>query len=376
MKALRRERRLSSQRMRCRPSIRTAEKHRTDASHRGPPHPGRKGASTVNATPRIARTLEELSTAISQCMGEAEAHNIARAQAEQERQQRDQLRRSEAQGSSEGRDVVAAPRVPTLGFVPTMGALHEGHATLIRRAREQNDVVAVSIYVNPLQFGPDEDYDRYPRTLDQDLEMLTRLGVEVVFLPDDQTMHPGGEPLVRVSAGRLGEVFEGAMRPGHFDGVLTVVNKLFNLVISSAGAHRVRAYFGQKDAQQVTLVRRMVADFALPIVIVPVAIVREEDGLALSSRNQYLTAEQRKTALVLSRTLALLREEGLTRGYEGIDLDAARHRIEERDGVELDYLEIVDPLTFEAPSETSDRAMAMAAIRIGQTRLLDNMDVL
>ena len=334
----------------------------------------------MTTTPRIARTLEELSSAVSQCMGEAEAHSIAQAQAEQERRQLQQDPAPQAPGEPSGapadRSGVVTPRIATLGLVPTMGALHEGHATLIRRAREQNDVVAVSVYVNPLQFGPHEDYERYPRTPEADLSLLEELGVDVVFMPDDETMYPGGEPLVRVSSGRLGEVFEGAMRPGHFDGVLTVVNKLFNLFISSAGAHRVRAYFGQKDAQQVALVHRMVADFNLPIVVVPVAIVREEDGLALSSRNRYLTEEQRRSALVLSRTLALLREEGLSRGYEGIDLDAARHRIEERDGVELDYLEIVDPVTFQAPTEQSDRAMAMAAIRVGDTRLLDNMDVL
>ncbi|WP_030013707.1 MULTISPECIES: pantoate--beta-alanine ligase [Micrococcales] len=312
----------------------------------------------------VARTLEEFFAQISQRMGEAEARIHAE---ESERIAHEGV-------DPEGEP--GKPRVATMGLVPTMGALHDGHATLIRRAREQNDVVAVSLFVNPLQFGPDEDYDKYPRTEEKDLQLLREYGVDIAFAPSLEAMYPGGEPLVRVSSGELGTMFEGAARPGHFDGVLTVVNKLFNVVVSAAGTHRARAYFGQKDAQQVALVQRMVADFNIPITVCPVAIVRDDDGLALSSRNAYLSPEERRAALVLSRTLALLREEGLSRGYAGIDVDAARERISERDGVELEYLEIVDPLTFAAPTEGSERATALAAIRVGGTRLLDNMDVI
>lgn len=310
----------------------------------------------------VARTLEEFSAHISQRMGDAEAR-IQAAEAERFAAQRIDPE-------------PVAPRIATMGFVPTMGALHDGHATLINRAREQNDVVAVSIFVNPLQFGPGEDYEKYPRQEEKDLELLREQGVDIAFVPDLEVMYPGGDPLVRVSSGRLGTMFEGAARPGHFDGVLTVVNKLFNVVVSAAGTNRVRAYFGQKDAQQVALIQRMVGDFNIALAVCPVAIVRDDDGLAMSSRNAYLSAEERKAALVLSRTLALLREEGLSRGFAGIDLEAARERISDRDGVELEYLEIVDPKTFEAPVENSERATALAAIRVGPTRLIDNMDVI
>lgn len=308
----------------------------------------------------VARTTEEL-------------HARLRARLEQaEQRAAEQRHRADAEDPAMTEEA-AGP--VTLGVVPTMGALHEGHETLIRRAREQNDVVAVSIFVNPLQFGPDEDYQRYPRTPEEDLERLRAIGVDVAFLPEAETIYPGGEPLVRVSAGHLGQIYEGAVRPGHFDGVLTVVNKLFNLFEAAAGGRPVRAYFGQKDAQQVALVQRMVADFDHPVTVRPVAIVRDDDGLAMSSRNAYLSSEQRNAALVLSRTLALLREEGLSRGYAGADLQAARDRIEHTEGVELDYLEIVDPTTFRAPTEDSQRALALGAVRVGGTRLLDNMDV-
>lgn len=312
---------------------------------------------------KVARTVEEFATHLAKGMAEAEERHLA-AQAEA----------SLAPTSPD--EHPAAPRVATLGFVPTMGALHDGHRTLISRAREQNELLAVSIFVNPLQFGPDEDLDRYPRTPEKDLEMLEELGVDIVFMPEVEAVYPSGRPMVSVTSGELGSMFEGRFRPGHFDGVLTVVNKLLNIVASSVGAYRARAYFGQKDAQQLVLVQRMVADFSIPVTVVPVAIVREDDGLALSSRNVYLSPEERNAALVLSRTLALMREEGLSRGFDGIDLQTARERITDRDGVELDYLEIVDPQTFAAPTADSERALALAAIRVGKTRLLDNMDVL
>ncbi|MCD1145922.1 pantoate--beta-alanine ligase [Kocuria sp. LUK] len=251
----------------------------------------------------------------------------------------------------------------SLGLVPTMGALHEGHGHLVRRARAENDVVAVSIFVNPLQFGPGEDYERYPRTLEADLELLARHGADLVLAPGLEQMYPGGEPLVRVTAGRLGTVLDGASRPGHFDGALTVVNRLLNLTAPRGGG-AFRAYFGEKDAQQLLLVRRMVADFALPVEVRPVPIVRDADGLALSSRNRYLDDDERRAALVLPRTLAAL-------AAGEVDLPAARARIDAEDGVRLDYLVVVDPATLE-PAEPGPGALALVAARVGTTRLIDN----
>ena len=187
----------------------------------------------------------------------------------------------------------------TVGLIPTMGALHGGHAALVRRARAENDVVAVSIFVNPLQFGDPADLEHYPRTLDADLDLLAAAGADVVFAPDVQEMYPGypDAPIVTVSAGRMGEVLEGASRPGHFDGVLTVVLKLLHLTRPDV------AVFGSKDAQQLMAVRRMVRDLCLGIEVVGVETVREPDGLALSSRNRYLTPFDREVALVLQKAL-------------------------------------------------------------------------
>ena len=179
----------------------------------------------------------------------------------------------------------------------TMGALHDGHAQLIRAARQRHDHVVVTIFLNPLQFGPKEDLSRYPRTFDADLEICTAAGVDVIFAPTPDVVYPDGDPGVRVSAGPLGEVLEGASRPGHFDGVLTVVGKLLHLTAARS------AYFGQKDAQQLLLIRRMVRDIDFPVDVVSVPTVREPDGLAMSSRNMYLTASDRETALCLSRAL-------------------------------------------------------------------------
>ena len=190
------------------------------------------------------------------------------------------------------------------GLVPTMGALHEGHAQLARTAVAQNDVVAATIFVNPLQFGEAADLERYPRTLDADLALLDAEGVDLAFAPGVEEVYPGGAPLVRITAGPLGEKWEGASRPGHFDGALTVVAKLLHYGIPGAGLPgggqpAYRAYFGQKDAQQLALVQRMVADLNFPVEIVPVPIVRSADGLALSSRNRFLSEDQREAALVL-----------------------------------------------------------------------------
>lgn len=264
---------------------------------------------------------------------------------------------------------------PSLGLVPTMGGLHAGHAELARAARNGNDVVVVSIFVNPLQFGDQGDLDRYPRTLDEDLRLLGGCGVDVVFAPSVEDMYPGGEPLVRVGAGRMGEVLEGASRPGHFDGMLTVVAKLLNLGLPGTAAH-YRAYFGEKDAQQLALIRRMVLDLNVPVRIEGVPIVRDADGLALSSRNRFLGADERRAALVLSRVLRALRERALD--GRPLDLAGARAEIAGEDGVELDYLEVVDPSSFSPPAQAqegcagADPVLAVVAARVGTVRLIDN----
>ncbi|ORC16580.1 pantoate--beta-alanine ligase [Rothia nasimurium] len=267
------------------------------------------------------------------------------------------------------------PKPLTVGYVATMGALHNGHATLIRRAREQNDVVVLSIFVNPLQFGPNEDFDRYPRTLEADAELAAEAGVDVIFAPTVEDMYPGGDPKITVVSGKLGTLFEGKTRPGHFDGVLTVVNKFFNILKPLIGEATLNAYFGQKDAQQLALVQRMVKDFNHDVTIKPVPIVRDDDGLALSSRNHYLSAEEREAALVLSRTLATLREKYITGSFNKDDVRAAREAIEATEGVRLDYLEVVDADTFEPPTSEQARVLALAAAYVGSTRLIDNMEI-
>ena len=253
----------------------------------------------------------------------------------------------------------------TVGVVMTMGALHEGHATLIRQARSECGSVIVTIFVNPLQFGAGEDLSRYPRTLEADLEICQREGADVVFAPSVEDMYPGGEPQVRVSSGRLGTLLEGASRPGHFDGALTVVNKLLHLTRPD------RAYFGQKDAQQLILIRRMVRDFDMPMTVVGVPIVREPDGLARSSRNIYLSETEHAQALALSRALAA----GEAHAEAGADavLSAARDVLREADGVNVDYLVLVneDDLVDVSGAFTG-RALLAVAAKVGTTRLIDN----
>lgn len=277
------------------------------------------------------------------------------------------------------------------GLVPTMGALHEGHARLARTAVEQNDVVVASIFVNPLQFGDAVDLDRYPRTLDADLALLEEQGVDLVFAPPVEEVYPDGEPLVRVTAGSLGEKWEGASRPGHFDGALTVVAKLLHYGIPGAGLLAAgafvsggggglpayRAYFGQKDAQQLALVRRMVADLNFPVEIVAVPTVRSADGLALSSRNRFLSTEEREAALVLSRALRLLAERA--DAHEPLDLESARALVESQPLVGLDYFDVVDPHTLEPLAENCRKVpfrgegLAIIAAKVGPVRLIDNV---
>jgi pantoate--beta-alanine ligase len=261
---------------------------------------------------------------------------------------------------------------PSLGLVPTMGGLHEGHASLARAARAANDVVVASIFVNPLQFGDQADLDRYPRTLEDDLLLLAGCGVDIVFAPSVEDMYPGGEPLVRVGAGRIGSVLEGASRPGHFDGMLTVVAKLLNLGLPRAAA-RYRAYFGEKDAQQLALIRRMALDLNIPVAIEGVPIVRDADGLALSSRNRFLSPDERTAALALSRVLGRIRD----RVAEGLaaDLASARADLMAAELVDLDYLELVDASSFTPlPDDAghTGEALVVVAARVGAVRLIDN----
>jgi pantoate--beta-alanine ligase len=269
---------------------------------------------------------------------------------------------------------------PSLGLVPTMGALHSGHRRLAEAAVAANDVVVASIFVNPLQFGDPKDLERYPRTLDADAALLESVGVDLAFAPSVEEMYPGGDPLVRVTAGPLAGKWEGASRPGHFDGVLTVVSKLFHLAMPGPAAGQptaFRAYFGQKDAQQLAIVRRMVKDLDFPVEVVGVPIVRAEDGLALSSRNQFLSSEQREAALVLSRALRLVDERATA--HEPLEPDDAVDLINSQPGVELDYFEVVDPDTLEPLAfscrETpfTGEALAIVAARVGDVRLIDSM---
>jgi pantoate--beta-alanine ligase len=254
----------------------------------------------------------------------------------------------------ETRDELAKARADLPGrvaVVMTMGALHDGHMALVREARQLADSVVVTVFVNPLQFGAGEDLDRYPRTLEADLALCEAEGADLVFTPTPDVVYPS-PVAVTVSAGPLDDGFEGASRPGHFDGVLTVVLKLMHLVRPDV------ALFGQKDAQQLACIRRMVEDLDVPVQVVAVPTVREADGLALSSRNRYLSAEERVSALALHRALQ-------TR-----DVVAGRALLDAEPGVDLDYLERVDSRTFEA---APDGDLLVVAARVGTTRLIDNL---
>ncbi|MHA7985304.1 pantoate--beta-alanine ligase [Rathayibacter sp. CAU 1779] len=258
----------------------------------------------------------------------------------------------------------ARARGERVALVPTMGALHDGHLSLARAARGLADVVIVSIFVNPLQFGPNEDFDRYPRTLDADLAALGDLA-DHVFAPTVGEMYPNGPSQTRIAGGEIAGEFEGASRPGHFDGMLTVVNKLLNIVQPDA------AMFGQKDAQQVFLVRQMVADLDIPVSIEAVPIVRETDGLARSSRNRYLDPDAREAAVTLSRAL----HDAVAAAPAGVQaaLDAGLKRVRASAPVKLDYLAIVDPQTFRSVADGyRGAATVLIAARVGTTRLIDN----
>ncbi|WP_062311171.1 pantoate--beta-alanine ligase [Demequina rhizosphaerae] len=257
---------------------------------------------------------------------------------------------------------------PSRAVVMTMGALHEGHLALVRAAREAADEVVVTIFVNPLQFEDPDDLDTYPRTLDEDCALLEPLGVDVVFAPSVEEVYPDGAPVVTVSAGRVGEVFEGAHRPGHLDGVLTVVCKLLNLTQPDL------AFFGQKDAQQLIAVRTMVRDLAMGVEIVAVPTVRDPDGLALSSRNVFLSAEERARALILSE--AVMAADAAAR--TGADLDealaAGNAALSREPWVDVEYLAALDPVSAEGlEGDYRGEAVIAVAARVGDTRLIDNV---
>ena len=247
-----------------------------------------------------------------------------------------------------------------VAVVMTMGALHEGHSALLRAARAEADTVVMTIFVNPLQFGPNEDFDRYPRSLENDLLIAEAEGVDLVFTPTRGVMYPGGAPSVRVNPGPLGEILEGASRPGFFHGVLTVVLKLLHLI------HPHVAYYGEKDYQQLAMIKAMVRDLDLPVEIVGVPTVREADGLALSSRNRYLGPVERTSALTLSRAL----HAGVAAAERGEDATYAATAVFSGTDAKLDYLAVTDPDL--APAPQRGRARMLVAAWIGGTRLIDN----
>lgn len=254
-----------------------------------------------------------------------------------------------------------------IGFVATMGALHDGHLSLVRAAKAQADVVVASIFVNPTQFGPNEDFSRYPRTFESDCQMLNKEGVDLLFAPSVEDMYPTGA-VTYVTVEGLSERLCGKSRPGHFRGVTTVVSKLFNIIGPDL------AFFGQKDAAQAAIIRRMVRDLNFPVEVVVSPIVREPDGLAMSSRNAYLDAGQRKSALVLSRALSRVKaafDKGEQTSAKLIDVGI--RVLKSKPGAQLDYLEIVNPETLEPVEFVRGSALVAVAAFVGTTRLIDNV---
>ncbi|MBZ4682907.1 MAG: pantoate--beta-alanine ligase [Fusobacteriaceae bacterium] len=256
----------------------------------------------------------------------------------------------------------------TIGFVPTMGYLHEGHASLIKRSSNENDITVVSIFVNPIQFGPNEDLDKYPRDLERDKKVAVENGANIIFHPKVSEMYP--EKLYTfVNVENLDKELCGAKREGHFQGVATVVTKLFNIVNPD------RAYFGKKDAQQLAIIKKMVKDLNFDIEIIGCEIVREEDGLAKSSRNSYLNQEEREAATILKKTLDKIREmiDNKETNVKKI-IDMAVENIEKEPLAKIDYVEIVDLYTLEKVEEIKNDILVAMAVYIGKTRLIDNFD--
>jgi pantoate--beta-alanine ligase len=255
----------------------------------------------------------------------------------------------------------------TWGLVPTMGALHQGHLSLVERAKKENDRVAVSIFVNPTQFAPGGDLAKYPRTLEHDLELLAPSQVDLVFAPPESEIYPPGFQTY-VTVEEITKPLEGGMRPGHFRGVATVVTKLFNIIQPD------RAYFGQKDAQQVAVIKQMTRDLNLPVEIVVVETRRESDGLAMSSRNAYLSAEERHGAAVLHQSLSAAHD-----AYSSGERNAGhlreimRHVLAREPLAQVEYVSVADPLTLQELDQIGDSAVLSMAVRFGNTRLIDNV---
>ncbi|KOS69131.1 pantoate--beta-alanine ligase [Lysinibacillus contaminans] len=254
----------------------------------------------------------------------------------------------------------------TIGLVPTMGYLHEGHLTLAQAAREENDVVVMSIFVNPTQFGPSEDFESYPRDLQRDTALAESVGVDIVFAPsvEEMYLHDGG---IRICAGKQASILCGASRPGHFDGVLQVVAKLFHLT------QPIRAYFGQKDAQQVAIIATMVRDYNFPLEMRVVPIVREEDGLAKSSRNVYLSEVDRQQAPAINEALTLARDSFLENGDAAEAIEKASVHIATRTNGKIDYIELLAYPDLAPVTDETKQVLLAAAVYIGKTRLIDNI---
>ncbi len=256
----------------------------------------------------------------------------------------------------------------SIGLVPTMGALHDGHISLVRAARAACDAVVVSIFVNPTQFGPNEDFERYPRSLDADLELLKQEQVDFVFLPDKTEMYPAADARTLVEVSEIGDRLDGAFRSGHFRGVATVVAKLFHITLPDI------AFFGQKDAAQVAVLRAMVRDLNFPLELIICPTVREPDGLAMSSRNRYLTSNQRAQSLVLFRALSKAHGE-LRRGIRdaGKLRDSMMRVMQDEPAARMEYVEVVDPDTLLPIEDVSEGALLAISARVGGTRLIDNI---
>ncbi len=271
---------------------------------------------------------------------------------------------------SEMRHAVADARAKgsSIAFVPTMGALHEGHLTLIDEAKRVADVVVMSVFVNPLQFGPTEDFARYPRTLDDDARLAAERGVDLMFTPTQSDMYPEHAPVILIHPGSIGKEWEGAVRPHHFEGVLTVVAKLFHIVMPDV------AVFGQKDLQQVAVVKAMVRDLNFPVGILVAPTVRDPDGLAMSSRNRYLSPKERDLSLMLSKALFAMRD-AFSRGERRASaLEAIGWRMLERVvGLTPRYLAVVNADTFQRVNTVRHGDAAVGAIRVGETKLIDNI---
>lgn len=269
------------------------------------------------------------------------------------------LRAALAEARSEGK---------LIGFVPTMGFLHQGHLDLMRRAHSETDFVVISIFVNPLQFGPQEDFARYPRDMQRDSELAKGAGVDLLFAPELEEMYPVGDLATRVTVGRIGEVGEGRYRPGHFDGVATVCTKLFGMISPA------RCYFGEKDAQQLAVIRQIVRDLNIDVAIVGCPTTREEDGLAMSSRNKYLSDDQRRAAAILNRGLTQAAAVFATGERRADRLESVvREVVGEEPKVELQYVEACDSVTFERVEVASEGTVVQLAAFLGPTRLIDNI---